>query len=185
MFTLLTGKVTDFSWPDDDTQVTASDGSTYERVISIYSDSCVGHRGSDVFPYGLLDGDETDFAVRTGIKGNPAAGNIFTNREALLAMDPRENNLPYIYDNFEWTHCAADGYNFTDAWYTPENPIGGGVDGTDGDGGGVYGLQGVSPVLHEHSSNPASPLFRAGHQRFPRYSFLEELDQKHVLHPAH
>ena len=53
--------------------------------------------------------------VRTGIKGMES-GNTLTNRELLMAFDPRSNSLPYVYDNFKWTHCEADGFDFDDAW---------------------------------------------------------------------
>ncbi len=26
-------------------------------------------------------------------------------------MNPKKANLPYVYDNFEWKHCAALGYD--------------------------------------------------------------------------
>lgn len=118
MFTLLTGQITDFDWPDvdlkryDATSVTI----VLDKVLSRYGEQCGGHRGSDVFPYGLL-ADETDgFEVQTGIRSNNGAGNKLTNREAVQALDPRANTLSYIYDTFKWEHCAVDGYNFDDAW---------------------------------------------------------------------
>ena len=123
MFSVLSGSVTDFSWPDKDVTYTASDGTTYTEPISVYSEDCVGHRGKDIFPFGLLEADVNDFTVQTGIKGNvPGGGNVFTNREALAGLDPRINALPYVYDTFKWTHCEADGFNMDDAW-----TVGGGV----------------------------------------------------------
>ena len=117
MFSVLSGSVTDFSWPDNDVTYTASDGTTYTESISLYSEECGGHRGKDVFPFGLLEADVNDFTVQTGIKGNvPGGGNVFTNREVLAAFDPRINALPYVYDTFKWTHCEADGFNMDDAW---------------------------------------------------------------------
>ena len=117
MFSVLSGSVTDFSWPDKDVTYTASDGTTYTEPISVYSEDCVGHRGKDIFPFGLLEADVNDFTVQTGIKGNvPGGGNVFTNREALAGLDPRINALPYVYDTFKWTHCEADGFNMDDAW---------------------------------------------------------------------
>ena len=57
MFSVLTGRITDFKWADSDIEITDSDGTTYTESISLYTDSCVGHRGSDVFPFGLLSSD--------------------------------------------------------------------------------------------------------------------------------
>ena len=35
-----------------------------------------------------------------------------TNGEILEYSNPHEYRLPYIYDNFQWTHCEAAGYRF-------------------------------------------------------------------------
>lgn len=64
MHTVLSGKITDFTWADEDVTVTASDGSTYSEKISFYGEHCVGHRGSDVFPFGILENDAADFKVQ-------------------------------------------------------------------------------------------------------------------------
>lgn len=116
MFTVLTGQITDYTWPDTDISYTASDGTTVSESLSLYSESCVGHRGSDVFPFGLLENDEDGFEVKTGIRGQPPTGNILTNREVLQSLDPRSNSLNYIYDTFKWDQCDAEGFAFDDAW---------------------------------------------------------------------
>lgn len=117
-FAVFTEQLTDFTWADGDVIITNPDGTTTTETISLYADDCPGHAGSDIFPFGLLDSDPTGFDVKTGIRGNPLVGNVLTNREVLAAIDPRLNNLPYVYDTFEWAHCATDGYNFDDAWST-------------------------------------------------------------------
>ncbi|CAM9493178.1 unnamed protein product [Ectocarpus sp. 6 AP-2014] len=115
-FPVLTGSIDDFFWTDADTNVTFADGTTVSEITSVYSDHCIGHHGSDVFPYYLLDTDTTGFEVKTGVRGQPVFGNMLTNREILTALDPRANSLSYVYDKFEWSHCAADGFDFNDAW---------------------------------------------------------------------
>lgn len=62
MFSVLTGQITDWTWPNNDAM------STSER-ISNYGDTCVGHGGSDVFPFGLLDTDIDGFEVRAWNEG--------------------------------------------------------------------------------------------------------------------
>lgn len=57
MFTVLTGQITDMTWPNNDAT------STSEK-LSNYGDTCVGHGGSDVFPFGILDTDVDGFEVR-------------------------------------------------------------------------------------------------------------------------
>ncbi|CAN0199601.1 unnamed protein product, partial [Hapterophycus canaliculatus] len=111
MYTVLTGKIKDYSWPDSDVTITKPDGTLVSESISLYGDTCEGHRGSDVFPFGLLDTDTDDF--ETGIKG-VGSGNTLTNRELLAAFDPRINSLSYVYDTFKWTHCAEGGLDFDD-----------------------------------------------------------------------
>lgn len=118
MFKRLTGTMTDLTWPDADTYVLDEEaGTTSLEVLSLYSDDCAGHRGSDVFPFGLaVDDGDPGFMARTGIKGDEVSGNTLTNREILQALDPRVNKLSYIYDTFEWTHCDMDGIHMSDTW---------------------------------------------------------------------
>lgn len=115
MYTVLTGQITDFDWPDASSTYVDSKGKAVTEELSLYGDTCTGHAGSDVFPYGILDADIDDFTIKTGIRGSPEHGNILTNREVLEAFDPRVDMLPYVYDTFEWAHCAADGFDFGDA----------------------------------------------------------------------
>ena len=122
-FAVATGQVTEFRWPDNDRQTTLPDGSTYTEYVSKYYENCDGHRGSDIFPYGLLDQDVNGFEVKTGIKSNPPTGNNLSNREVLDALDPRSNSMAYVYDTFKWDHCVSEGYDFDDAWgETPPSP---------------------------------------------------------------
>lgn len=64
----------------------------------------------------MLDDEQDEFKVQTGIRWNTVRGNALTNREALQAFDPRVDALTYVYDNFKWEHCAEDGFDFGDAW---------------------------------------------------------------------
>ncbi|CAM9874878.1 unnamed protein product, partial [Hapterophycus canaliculatus] len=101
-YTVLTGQMKDFSWPDSDVTITNPDGSLSFESVSIDGDDCNGHRGSDVFPFGLLRNTSDGFE-------GAGRGNNFTNRELLARLDPRINALSYVYDNFKWTHCSEDG----------------------------------------------------------------------------
>ena len=118
MFKRLTGTMTDLTWPDTDTYVLDEEtGTTSLEVLSLYGDDCAGHRGMDVFPFGLaVDDGDPGFMARTAIKGDEVNGNSLTNREILLALDPRVNQLSYIYDTFEWPHCDLDGIHMSDTW---------------------------------------------------------------------
>ena len=115
-FSVLTGQVDDFTWGDEDVEVTLPDGTTYTQYISMDGTECSGHHGSDIFPYGLLSSDIDGFEVKTGIIGNTETGNELTNREVLKAFDPRSNSMNYIYDTFKWDHCLPEGYDFNDLW---------------------------------------------------------------------
>ncbi|CAM9840116.1 unnamed protein product, partial [Sphacelaria rigidula] len=66
---------------------------------------CTGHRGSDVFPYDIL---EEEFTPQFNFYGE-FAPNTRTNRELVLLFDPRVDALPYIYDNYDWEHCTDSG----------------------------------------------------------------------------
>ena len=114
-YSVVTGQVTDFNWPDDDEiNITLPDGTIYTEYIST-TEGCEGHRGSDVFPF-HLDSGVDGFEVKTGIRGSPVTGNNLTNREVLASFDPRSNSLTYVYDTFKWDHCVPEGYDFDDAW---------------------------------------------------------------------
>eukprot|EP00903_Cladosiphon_okamuranus_P021957 g20189.t1 len=116
MFSVLTGRTNHFTWPDADVTFTDSDGNVVSLVNSEFGDTCHGHGGSDIFPFGLLETDIDGFEIKTGIKGNPDTGNQLTNREVLAALDASVNMLPYVYDNFKWDHCLAAGVDFDEAW---------------------------------------------------------------------
>ena len=115
-FAVLTEQVTEFSWPDNDRDVTLADGTSYTQYVSSYYEKCSGHQGSHVFPYKVLDADIDGFEIKTAIKSNRLKGNTLSNREVLTALDPRSDNLNYIYDTFKWDHCVSEGFNFDDAW---------------------------------------------------------------------
>lgn len=65
-----------------------------------YEDCCYGHFENDR----LLDPISGDRNIRVGP----------TNAEVYAKTDPRSASysMYYIYDKFEWDHCAADGYDF-------------------------------------------------------------------------
>ncbi|CAM9515381.1 unnamed protein product [Scytosiphon promiscuus] len=114
VFKLLAGTFTDWSWPDEVGPWVGMDGTEYDVEISTRSDTCYGHRGSDVFPYEIL-GDtinpEFTFYDRKGV-------NTLQNRQLIKLFDPSENALPFIYDNFEWSHCEDLGFDFSDFFDT-------------------------------------------------------------------
>ncbi|CAM9668790.1 unnamed protein product [Ascophyllum nodosum] len=113
---ILTGHITDFTWPDHDITYHGPDQTPVERSLSMYTETCVGHRGSDAFPFGILESDIEGFDVEVGMLAHDGTGVGIPNRDVLAAVDPRVGNVTYIYDNFKWEHCAADGYNFDDLW---------------------------------------------------------------------
>ncbi|CAM9131049.1 unnamed protein product, partial [Discosporangium mesarthrocarpum] len=106
-YKVLSGTMTDTTWPDSSAVYTDEDGEEYEIVVaSTDSGTCLGHGGSDKFPFGFGD-HITDLMVN--IWHEPKFEE-YTNREVLAALDPNFNGLPYIYDTFEWTHCEEQGY---------------------------------------------------------------------------
>lgn len=159
MFKRLTGTMTDLSWPDEDVTYVNGDGEVVQEVLSLYDETCMGHRGKDVFPFGLASdaGSET-FMARTQIRGDNDAGNTLNNREILALLDPRADSFNYIYDNFDWKHCLEDGVDFNDIW----------LSGGDNES-----------KVSEQKARPGRPTFKEGQTRFPRYNFLLEVEQTH------
>ena len=58
-----------------------------------FSTSCYGHHAVDKLVFGEVD------------------GNDFTNEEYYSYLNPKSNNLPYVYDNLKWDHCKVLGYD--------------------------------------------------------------------------
>lgn len=44
----------------------------------------------------------------------------YTNSELYSHLNPASEDLPYVYDNFRWPHCAAEGFSI-DLLDTTEN----------------------------------------------------------------
>lgn len=63
-----------------------------------------------MFPYTILADEMTPLFTFWGETGP----NTINNRDMVHLFDPRVNALSYIYDNFEWTHCAESGWDFND-----------------------------------------------------------------------
>jgi hypothetical protein len=69
------------------------DTEVFTSNIHPFQDDCSGHHKDDTLVFGDVD------------------GHPFTNGEYYDYLNPKESNTPYVYDNFEWKHCAALGYD--------------------------------------------------------------------------
>ena len=49
---------------------------------------CEGHGADDLLPYEIM-------------------GRRYSNLEFYNAMSPLRDDLPYVYDNFRWSHCVT------------------------------------------------------------------------------
>ena len=58
-----------------------------------FTDTCSGHHQTDKLVFGAVDGRH------------------LTNGEYYEYLSPKTASLPYVYDNFEWKHCEALGYD--------------------------------------------------------------------------
>jgi len=67
------------------------DEEVFRSNVHPFQDDCSGHGKDDTLVFGDLD------------------GHPFTNGEYYDYLSPKESNTPYVYDNFEWKHCAALG----------------------------------------------------------------------------
>lgn len=121
--------------------------------------------GKDVFPFGLAsdENSDSDFQIHTGIRGDNDSGNTLNNREILRLLDPRVNSLNYIYDTFEWKHCAEDGIDFNDAF---------GYDESEEEG--VDRTETTSKAEKKKAGSGTRPTFRQGGPKYPRYKVMEE-----------
>ena len=85
--------------------------------------TCRGHRADDVAPFRVTArwrrvaaaaaasaGDRGDDDDDVAGGGERFTTRLATNRELYEVADPHHSDLPYVYENFEWTHCEALGY---------------------------------------------------------------------------
>lgn len=74
----------------------------YGEEVDYYPECCFGHYENDAFP---------DF-----VSGNTTNTIDMTNREFLQATDPTTKHyaVPYIYDQFDWSHCSSKDGNDID-----------------------------------------------------------------------
>jgi len=61
---------------------------------SLYGDTCTGHAPSDNLEYFSYEGKDD-----------------WTNQKLYDFYDPHEDNLPYVYHHFMWSHCSEDTPN--------------------------------------------------------------------------
>ena len=68
--------------------------------------TCAGHHADDTVP-GVV------FAARgSGVRGAFASLGAMSHAELRGAIDPTGARMAYVYDNFAWPHCEAEGYEF-------------------------------------------------------------------------
>jgi len=82
--------------PSDFQKVCSWDGVGDNDLPRCVYGNCYGHAAHDLIP-------QTDL-----IPGR----STFTNQEFYDFMDPRNQDIPYVYDNFKAEHCSAQGYTF-------------------------------------------------------------------------
>jgi len=91
---LLNGGFEDDTWPED---------GNYNAPIWMGTiQMCGGHNPEDMLAWKLvLEGESTPQA--------------YTNVDLRSRIDPiGDYQLPYVYDNFDWDHCAEEGFDFSE-----------------------------------------------------------------------
>ncbi|CAM9288362.1 unnamed protein product [Choristocarpus tenellus] len=124
MYKLLTGTMTDMTWPEQGSTYLDENGVEQEISIQLQKNECLGHGPLNKFPYGLIT-EQEGIPIRLTLSGIKKKFTL-TNLEMLGAMDPRNPTLSYVYDNFDWLHCTRDGINFDDVWDSSKQPTNGG-----------------------------------------------------------
>jgi len=90
---LLNGGFEDMTWPEED--------GNYGAAINFGSNQrCIGHNPGDRLPWSIT------------VEGKDTPTN-YLNREMMTLLDiSGDYRLQYVYDNFEWSHCSEQGYDF-------------------------------------------------------------------------
>jgi hypothetical protein len=79
---------------------------SYDHTWEEDPTACSGHNPEDKMPFkGSL------------LKSEAGEGGDedLSNKEIYARLDPTNENLPYTYDNFFWSHCEMQGYDMTPA----------------------------------------------------------------------
>eukprot|EP00622_Pseudochattonella_farcimen_P001321 FR735982.1.p1 GENE.FR735982.1~~FR735982.1.p1 ORF type:complete len:163 (+),score=14.37 FR735982.1:255-743(+) len=84
----------DESWPSDAKHSYFHDVHAKDGTV-VTDSSCYGHAPDDVMSWKNLF-DQKD--------------HYYTNSELYDELAPGSDNLPYVYDNFDWEHCVSEGY---------------------------------------------------------------------------
>lgn len=73
--------------------------------------TCYGHNPEDVQPFHdlFLEDDAEPSPDKQSHSEVGKKKTYYTNHELYTMLRPDEMNNPYIYDNFEWTHCDEQG----------------------------------------------------------------------------
>ena len=88
----------DESWPDDDSCL-------FDTNIHPFTDTCTGHYATDVLSFGSVD------------------GRTFTNEEYYAYLDPTTPSGTYVFDNFEFQHCADVGVTIDATMFAPSRRL--------------------------------------------------------------
>jgi hypothetical protein len=102
----LTGELTSMHWPDIAATPEYSCGFGCKVCYSATPEefNCSGHRVDDELPLRRLLG--------SSVAGDDD-GAWYTNRRVRDLIDPlHDHGLPYVFDDFDYDHCLALGYDF-------------------------------------------------------------------------
>jgi hypothetical protein len=94
IFKKMSGTFEDESWPGKNNR-------------NCFNCHCYGHAAEDPINF------RVQVAMETGV-GMRDASNTLSNEELYNMADPSFKHLPYVYDHFDWSHCATEGYDFSE-----------------------------------------------------------------------
>jgi len=101
---------------DDISLIAGDDSSSYS--YSYESDDSVMFTTGEL-PSSSLEEVTDIYGIQYDASHNSGTtSDLYTNEELYKLLDPNEDNLPYIYDNFEWKHCAVEGADLEQFWDT-------------------------------------------------------------------
>lgn len=88
-------------------------GVNYNETWDPYH-TCTGHNPDDLQPFHDLfpDWDEKHEDESSSIK------RYYSNAELYRLLQPDSEDLPYVYDNFDWHHCSVS-FRLTGRWTGP------------------------------------------------------------------
>lgn len=112
------------------------------RLFESIAASCSGHEENDILEF-------SNFLNK---------GETYTNADFYTFLHPWNEELPYVYDTYDFDYCIEEGYDFNDGVLVESQKAGGGGGGKKMKGSSKKGASKKTVALRGNAENKASAM---------------------------